>query len=948
MRKIFTIFLLFFTAISSFAQQGPAAGSIPSGTIKNTDDFNLVADTPSRLKLFNKVVDPREKSFLDGTEEFSFVEDAAFTNSRANGRDSVILYENFYGIPQTNSIPPDPYIAVGPDHIVETVNTSWRITDKQGNVIKTIDAGSWFSYPGKSFDPFDPKVIYDHFSNRWVQVWLHANDNDQESYFLFSVSDDADPTGVWYNWALPSDENGNTFAGNWADYQGVGFDDKAIYLTSNQFTFAIGGSGNTYDYSKLRIVKKEDLYQNAAGEVNWFDFWQMNDFGIRPVRSMDVNDKSYLVRSLQNGSSFFYVYEINDPVGTPSLSRTIVTVDPYGSPSSGNQLGGNIYESGGANLRNEPVLQDGVLHMVHSVRQGSFSAIRYLSIDAETKDKIKDVAMGTGSHYYSYPALAVAANNDVVISFSRSSNSEYIGAYYTVIKADSEEPLGSFELQAGRANYFKTFGGTRNRWGDYNGAWTDPKDPNNVWVYAEFAYANNTWGNWMGGVRTTPFENATVYASEENLLFNDTEIGMSSEVKSFVVKNYGEQQLTVTGITNNNEDLVLQSQINFPVQLNAFDSLVVEYQFIPTVTGAWTDEITVSSTDTETPEEIITASGIGYSIETAVAGKFYGITANGNYLIDINAVDASAEEIGPSLISYQRSISIDPETKVIWSIVADDDDETTDFIRVNSVGGDSYFDFDIPYYVNAVAFDTNGVFWGVTKDNELITIDTESGSTVVENTLSVGVRAITFSPVTNVMYASIHEDSTNVDQIFTVNTDDGSVSVLGSTGAGRATQALAINNDGEIFGAVTKSFANSFLISIDNSNAASVEIGKIGSFKDVSGLVFAGDYINSLATEDEEIPMDYSLSQNYPNPFNPSTTLRFSIPVSGNVKLTIYNALGEEVSVLVNESLKAGVYKYNFNTSGKSLSSGVYVYSLSVTGDDGRNFKESKKMILLK
>jgi predicted lipoprotein with Yx(FWY)xxD motif len=86
---------------------------------------------------------------------------------------------------------------------------------------------------------------------------------------------------------------------------------------------------------------------------------------------------------------------------------------------------------------------------------------------------------------------------------------------------------------------------------------------------------------------------------------------------------------------------------------------------------------------------------------------------------------------------------------------------------------------------------------------------------------------------------------------------------------------------------------------------------------------------------------EYSLSQNYPNPFNPSTQIDYQLPKAGNVRLSIYNALGQEVSVLVNEMQNAGSHIIEWNAS--SFPSGVYIYKLE-TG----SFVSNKKMILLK
>lgn len=85
----------------------------------------------------------------------------------------------------------------------------------------------------------------------------------------------------------------------------------------------------------------------------------------------------------------------------------------------------------------------------------------------------------------------------------------------------------------------------------------------------------------------------------------------------------------------------------------------------------------------------------------------------------------------------------------------------------------------------------------------------------------------------------------------------------------------------------------------------------------------------------------FNLEQNYPNPFNPSTTINYSIPNDGFVKLAVYNILGEEVSTLVNNVQSAGNYSIDFNAS--ELPSGIYLYRI-----DTQNLSLSKKLILTK
>jgi hypothetical protein len=92
---------------------------------------------------------------------------------------------------------------------------------------------------------------------------------------------------------------------------------------------------------------------------------------------------------------------------------------------------------------------------------------------------------------------------------------------------------------------------------------------------------------------------------------------------------------------------------------------------------------------------------------------------------------------------------------------------------------------------------------------------------------------------------------------------------------------------------------------------------------------------------DNNIPNIYSLEQNFPNPFNPSTKINYSITEKSFVSLKIYDVLGNEVSILVNEEKPAGCYDVEFNATG--LPSGIYFYKLKAG-----QFLETKKMILLK
>lgn len=90
-----------------------------------------------------------------------------------------------------------------------------------------------------------------------------------------------------------------------------------------------------------------------------------------------------------------------------------------------------------------------------------------------------------------------------------------------------------------------------------------------------------------------------------------------------------------------------------------------------------------------------------------------------------------------------------------------------------------------------------------------------------------------------------------------------------------------------------------------------------------------------------EVPTNFSVKQNFPNPFNPTTKIEFTIPTDNNVEIKVFNVLGMEVAILLNEHRQAGIHNIEFNAS--NLSSGIYFYKV-VSG----NFSEIKKMVLLR
>ncbi len=105
---------------------------------------------------------------------------------------------------------------------------------------------------------------------------------------------------------------------------------------------------------------------------------------------------------------------------------------------------------------------------------------------------------------------------------------------------------------------------------------------------------------------------------------------------------------------------------------------------------------------------------------------------------------------------------------------------------------------------------------------------------------------------------------------------------------------------------------------------------------------FWGHLKTPTKNEDEDnIPVGYSLEQNYPNPFNPSTKISFSLPQNTQLKMTVYNVIGEQIATLFDGEMTAGIHQIEFNAEG--LSSGIYFYRVETAA-----YSQTKKMILMR
>ena len=963
--------VLIISAIS-FGQtySGPATGNVDGGAVVTTDDFLFVpigSELPSKPKIINIEESNFGPMYYSGDMEqfdnYVYSEDKSANNN--GGGEIGLNFElySFPAMPMGNSIPPDNHMAVGPNHVITTVNSRFHIYDRESNLLKNIDADAWTTPVLPNPGAFDPQIIYDHYEGRWFMLWDSQDDGTNTAFFLICYSDDSDPLGTWYMYALDATSNGNTTTSTWGDYPQLGYDDQAIYIMSRQFGFAGG-----YFYNKIRILNKTELYSANAGPLSWTDIWNISDIGnsskldvIHPVISYDAgNNAAYFLWANRNGANYYVLYTISDPITNPVLTGVQLPVAQYFAAPTANQLGGGTprIDSNGSHIKTQPVLRDGKIYAVHSIRNSLFAgygSLKYFTINTSTVTIEEQVEQGAEGFFYIFPDITVDKDHNLAITYSRSADTEYIGAYYsTKLGTDPPGLSPSKVMKEGQGNYVVTFGGSRNRWGDYLSAALDPVNQYNIWLFSEYAADVNEWGTWLTEIRMQPFSGVRAHTLTPDLDFGNIEVTTTSETITAILANYGDKDLIINDIPSSLGDFSLDNAPTFPLTLSTYDSLSLDFTFSPTVAGDAEENFIVTSNDPNF--EGFTLMAHGYIIYPALDKVMYASSGpqNNGEILSVNKETGEGTKIGPSSYNEILGLTISPLNNELYGVISIPSE--SQILRVNSLGGDSYFLYSLDMgNMVAIAFDTSGTLYGALESGDIYSIDLTNGSYEYVSTAQIELVAITFEPMTNDLWATIKGGfGVSKDQIFKIDLATGDTTLVGRTGLNNATtNALSFDENGVLYGIKGDGPQVSDLFTIDLNTGEGTIVGSVG-LQALTGLAYAETGIVNDVQDDESnntIPTDFALSQNYPNPFNPSTSIEFSVPVGANVTLTIYNLLGQIVTTLVNEEVSAGHYSTVWNGTdgnGYQVSSGIYFYEMKANGNNGTAYSQMKKMVLLK
>jgi hypothetical protein len=468
-----------------------------------------------------------------------------------------VVTGGFVALPDNNtSIPPDTMGAVGPSHAMTMLNTQVRIQTKAGGTVSTVSLSTfWTSGTGLSGSPFDPRLIYDSGSGRWIAT-VDADGNSATSQVWFAISATSSPTGAWSFFGYTADAGGTT----WADFPGFGVNGTWIAITNNMFSVSATPS---FVGSKMWVIDKSTAL--AGGPLTTtvfptsFDFegtFGTYGFALQPAVTFGAEAALHIVDSSGFSSGGTMLLRLSRITGTgpapswsvapasifagtglflvgtnfnPSLiwaeqsgvastcdggtfngfsCFTNANCDPFGAPGICRRI-----DTGDVRVSSLATFRNGRVWTTHSgglpaAGTADRTAVFWYELDPTalpapiTQSGVLDG--GTGVHHF-YPSIGVNVNGDACVGFSRSDASKFAEAVAAGrLGTDTAGTMSAITvLKAGEDSYYKVFSGNRNRWGDYSATVVDPADDLTIWSLQEYAAtsvgsgaSDDRWSTW--------------------------------------------------------------------------------------------------------------------------------------------------------------------------------------------------------------------------------------------------------------------------------------------------------------------------------------------------------------------------------------------------------------------------------------------------------------------
>jgi hypothetical protein len=585
--------------------------------------------------------------------------------------------KDFSGFGDTGYFPPDGGIAAGPYHVVEVVNSSVNVYDKNGNLLSSQTLNNFFSGLGTAGSDFlyDPSIYYDQAESRFWMVAVSEHDSPNRSNILVAVTADSSVSDGWYEYALDATVDGGGSTGNWCDYPHFGLDADAIYLSCNQFSFP--SSASSFQYAKVRVITKTQLMTGSC--CSWWDFWNLKEgflnlstaFTVRPAleRWVGFGAGDFWVDAEGSGGS-------GDTVKIWKLSNPTKCCDGSGGPTlDGNEQGVGSYDSapGAAQPNAVHALDTGGTRVLYATYQfghlsfgqtiscsngGTHACAAFTEVDVSGYPSMSNVNDWTwsqsGEDIY-YPFVDQNANSDKTMVYTRSDGSTvYPGAYYRGIPRSTSCTGclgGEGTMASGQANYSVIDGSGRNRWGDYQGASND-SDFLGIWVEGEYVSSTDSWHKVI--VPTYNSYGPIDSPSPTSIAFGNQAIYSSAATQYVLFKNNGNAALytSSTQVTGDSDFYITYDGCRGQT-LQSGSGCYEGVSFYPNSIGAGTGYIIVyDNTPGTYAYSTLTGTGVQAGSVTSISSSLNPSTYHQSVTFTAHVVASTAGTPGGTVTFY--------------------------------------------------------------------------------------------------------------------------------------------------------------------------------------------------------------------------------------------------------------------------------------------------------
>lgn len=387
---------------------------------------------------------------------------------------------DFLAVTSTGWTPPDPHMAVGPGHVVVITNGEIAFFDKTGNNLfrdEIEDSFGFWGGQGATGFVFDPEVIYDPYTNRFMAMCCErASGGGNHGFYLLAISDDSNPVGSWHKYRIDATPSA---AATDIDSPNIAVDEDVIYLSADFFTPS----------SKLHIlmIDKSTVINGGAPVFTTHVVTGDQSQGF-PVTYDSTAPAQYMVGFKFGTSTLVRMYAIRNALTVPVVTFLDVSVPSYSHPEDPPQMGTTSRPETFEARFWSAVYRNGRLWATHHVN-GSRVRQRWYEFDmanwpvsgTPTLVQSGEIDLG-GTVRTFFGSLWVDDSGNMGIVYARSSPSEFISMERTW-RAPSDPPGTTRPPASIRVS---TSSETSGRWGDYSSTSDDPSDPGNFWAHHEY------------------------------------------------------------------------------------------------------------------------------------------------------------------------------------------------------------------------------------------------------------------------------------------------------------------------------------------------------------------------------------------------------------------------------------------------------------------------------